>query len=199
MIIRRRVCVSKRPCPNEKKRKIKEKLGTAAAVLTTRRRDRRAVRVPCHTCWFWLRARAPRKRNLITLAPRRLFRVLRVNSLSHSLSLLRRAATRASKEGCSLRRRRWCVCVSRVIAARSILYIRATTVYDDGRCRRRRRRRAKVRCVLVFLGGGGGEGESGARTGEVSRFPRIYGTRSPPTRPADNRRRQYLRAHPSVV
>jgi len=56
----------------------------------------------CHTCWFWLRARAPGMRNLITAA----------SSSSSSCSAPTRQQSRPKGVG-----RRRCVCVSRAIAA----------------------------------------------------------------------------------
>lgn len=65
----------------------------------------------CHTCWFWLRARAPGKRNLITTA------AAAASSASSSCFTPTRLQSRTKRVG-----RWWCVCVSRAIAAARSIY-----------------------------------------------------------------------------
>lgn len=155
------------------------RLDTAA-----RRRDRRAVRVQHDRVIRVGFGRGPaRLGNVISLpfsSPARVLTLVRLPSVCSVSTLLLcwRAAT-GSKEGCS-RRRRWCVCVSRVIAARSILYIRATTV------RRRTVPAAGEGALRVGVFGRRDEGESGARTRGKYHVFRVYGMLPypPSTRPS---------------
>jgi len=69
----------------------------------------------CHTCWFWLRAREPGKRNLITAA----------SSASFSCFAPTRQQSRPKRVG------GWCVCVSCAIAAAD-RYMPSTVVGWEG-------------------------------------------------------------------